>query len=83
MIDHRTYGSTHTCKGCRFWSEMIARSEGSSVVAMCLAPAGALSGQHTHQLSTCQAWASGYDGAIDEPGTDPLRYAELDREGAR
>lgn len=27
-MNHRSYGETRNCKGCRFWSEMIAQVRG-------------------------------------------------------
>lgn len=78
-MGHRSYGETRDCKGCRFWSEMIAQSVGGGPVqAMCLASKPAqLSGQYTSARQKCDAWASGHYGAIDEPGEDNLAlYAE-------
>ena len=79
-MNHRDYSGTRTCKGCRYWSEMIAQGNSAGVQAMCLSPASALHGKYTHQLATCDAWASGHDGAIDEPGSDPLRYEQPQQE---
>ena len=31
-IDYRTWGATRTCKGCRYWSEMVAQSIGGGPV---------------------------------------------------
>jgi hypothetical protein len=74
-INHRTYGETPDCAGCRYWSEMIAMAHGGPVKAMCIAPAGSPKRiGYTNGRDTCSAWASGYDGAIDEPGSDPGRY---------
>lgn len=75
---HRTYGETKNCKGCRYWSEMIAQAMGGGPVqAMCLAQKPApLSGRFTTSSHTCNAWASGHLGAIDEPGQDPRAYDE-------
>ncbi len=70
-MNHRTYGQTRDCRGCRFWSEMIAQVRGGGPVeAMCLAAgphAGPHACQYTHGRMTCSAWESGEDGAIDEP----------------
>lgn len=75
---HRNYGQTKNCKGCRYWSEMIAMSHDDGVQAMCLAPNGAPRQQkYTNGLYTCVSWASGYDGPVDEPGNDPLRYTKV------
>lgn len=74
-MNHRTYGETITCSGCRYWSEMIARSNDyGSVSAMCLAPDGRHKGKYTVGYQHCPAWASGHLGAVDEPGQDPTAY---------
>lgn len=71
----RTYGETKNCAGCRFWSEMIAKSEGGGPVqALCLAE-GSKRGQYTVSRQTCEAWKSGHYGAID----DPPNYGEETR----
>lgn len=76
-MDHRSYGETKDCKGCRYWSEMIAGCNGGGPVqALCLAPKGSpVHGSYTSGWMTCSAWASGHLGAIDEPGQDPDAYA--------
>ena len=75
-MSHRTYGETKNCKGCRYWSEMLAQCHGGgSVQAMCIAPAGAPNRtKYTSGHITCASWASGEFGAIDEPGQDPNIY---------
>lgn len=66
---HRTYGQTRNCKGCKFWSEMIARAHGGGPVeALCLATGGQYSGKYTVASTRCDKWESGENGAIDEPG---------------
>lgn len=79
-LPHRTYGETKNCKGCRYWSEMIAGSNGGeSVQALCLAPKPAPQhGKYMNGWQTCTAWASGHLGAIDEPGQDPDAYNTSD-----
>lgn len=74
MIDHRAYGQTRDCKGCRYWSEMIARAECGDVEALCLSQDSPMQGEFTRGNVSCLEWASGNDGAIDEPGADPQRY---------
>jgi len=76
-MSHRTYGATIDCKGCRYWSEMLARTEGGPVMAYCLAPK-AKPNTWKSGTFTCAEWASGFDGAIDEPGSDPDRYTQED-----
>lgn len=76
-ISARTNGSTIDCRGCRYWSEMIARCRGAGPVqAMCLSPDRlAKRGEYTYGNQTCEVWASGHLGAVDEPGDDPDRYS--------
>lgn len=76
MSDYRTWGATRNCAGCRYWSEMIAKAEGLQVVAMCLAPSGPNRARYVGPRTTCDAWAAGDLGAIDEPGQDPNVYKE-------
>lgn len=86
MSEHRTYGETKNCKGCRYWSEMMAHCYGAGEIqAVCLAPPqpGARPyGQFVSAGNTCGQWASGHLGAIDEPGSDPSRYeTQVESEG--
>ena len=67
-MDHRTYGETENCKGCRFWSEMIAKSEGSGVVAMCISSDSKEKGKYKFGSDKCDQYGSGHYGAIDSPG---------------
>lgn len=73
-MNHRTYGETENCKGCRFWSEMLAMAHDGPVKAVCLSPVSEKRMKYHHSTASCTSWASGYDGAIDEPGSDPGRY---------
>lgn len=84
---HRTYGETKNCKGCRYWSEMLAQAVGGSgVQAMCLSDGGALAGKYTSGHMTCDAWKPGHLGAVDDPpnyGEETrAAYAEEEREEA-
>lgn len=67
-MDLRSYGETQNCKGCRFWSEMVARARGEKVEALCLNQHSPNSLKYVTATVTCDAWASGHLGAIDEPG---------------
>jgi hypothetical protein len=73
--DMRSMGETTDCKGCRFWSEMIARSYGGPVEALCLSGDGPLAGHYVTPRMTCTAWKSGHHGAVD----DPPDYGEATR----
>lgn len=77
-MDHRTYGETRNCKGCRYWSEMLAQAGGScdGVEAMCMNPDSPKRNRYTPGHDSCSAWASGHMGAVDEPGDDPSRYEQ-------
>ena len=83
-IQVRMYGSAETCNGCRFWSEMIARSIGRAPIeAMCLASHGPNAGQYVTGRGTCDAWRSGHYGAIDDPDGGPeICAAYLEEEAA-
>ncbi len=70
----RTHGETRDCRGCRFWSEMLAQSQGATIVALCLSRNGERNGKFTNGRQTCGAWASGHLGAIDEPGSNGTEY---------
>lgn len=74
-MSHRTYGETRDCKGCRFWSEMVAMVEGGQVVAFCLSPESLHTGRYTAPRSSCSEWKSGHHGAVD----DPPNYGEAAR----
>jgi len=72
----RTFGRTRDCRGCRFWSEMIAQALGARPVeALCLSDAGSKRGQYTIGLATCESFKSGHHGAVD----DPPNYGEETR----
>ena len=78
---HRNYGETQNCKGCRFWSELIAKSENGGVVAMCINSKSSEKGKYKANHQACDNWASGHYGAIDSPGESEeiIRlYAEED-----
>jgi hypothetical protein len=73
-MNHRTYGETRNCAGCRHWSEMIARSHGGPVEAMCLSQVSQYKGHWVRADRSCAGWESGHFGAVDEPGQDPDAY---------
>lgn len=73
----RTLGQTQDCRGCRFWSEMIAKSEGGGpILALCLSSVSPMQGKYTSGRMKCEAWKSGHHGAVD----DPPNYGEAVRE---
>lgn len=80
----RTFGTTTDCKGCRFWSEMVAQAGGDiiGVQAMCLNPKSELKSTYTHGSRRCDEWKSGHLGAIDEPPHDGSMQAAYDEEDA-
>ena len=75
-MTHRTDGETRNCKGCRYWSEMIARAHGGPVEAMCLGPMSPARGKYMAGHRTCADWASGHLGAVDEPGQSLDAYVD-------
>ena len=56
------------CSGCRWWSEMIARSAGSGVEAVCLNSKSRFHTKWTRERQVCAEWGANTMGAIDEPG---------------
>lgn len=71
----RTFGQTRDCRGCRYWSEMIAFACGGPLKAMCLGPEGqAPRGEYKSGHETCKAWARGHLGAIDDPTLEAGAY---------
>lgn len=83
-MDHRTWGQTRNCKGCRFWSELIAQAipeHNHAIQALCLNSKSFKNGEYTFEQNTCSHWMSGHHGAIDTPGaSDEIRelYAKED-----
>lgn len=76
-MSDRTYGATHNCAGCKFWSERMAQSIGGGPVeAMCLADGGQYSSKYTRARTTCDKWESGEDGAVDDPSLDECSESE-------
>ncbi len=67
-MEHRSYGETKNCKGCRFWSDMLAQSEAGTVTAMCINSDSPESGKYMAGWSKCTEWKSGHYGSIDSPG---------------
>jgi hypothetical protein len=54
------------CAGCRYWSEMIAQSNGRGVEALCLAPEGPAAGEYMLGSQSCAAFARNVFGAVDD-----------------
>ncbi len=73
-MDYRSWGNTRNCKGCRYWSEMLAQSTGNGLQAMCISN-GPNRMKYMSQHRTCAAWEEGSLGAVDEPGGNP--YEQL------
>ncbi len=79
-LRYRSWGQTRDCKGCRFWSEMVARAGGGmSVQAMCLCLSQNSPNhlRYTSGATSCGAWLPGDLGAIDSPGGDPYEDEEV------
>ena len=77
---YRSYGETKDCVGCRFWSEMIAKSNGSCIQAMCMNSNSDQSGKYKSGHQTCDNWASGHYGPIDSPGEEDEIISLYDEE---
>jgi len=76
----RTLGE-HTCGGCRYWSEMIARAGSGTdnprgeTEALCLSASGPKASKYTVADFTCSSFAKNSHGAVD----DPPNYGEESR----
>ncbi|MCX7166634.1 MAG: hypothetical protein NTV11_10215 [Rhodocyclales bacterium] len=64
--------TTTTCRSCCYWSELIAKTRGGVLVAMCLAERGPRSWRYTRDDSSCTAWERAREGSIDDPETERL-----------
>jgi hypothetical protein len=85
MVFHRSYGATRDCFGCRYWSEMIAQSIGGGPIeALCLCATSPHRSKYVTANQTCDAWASGHLGAVDDPveDGDESNYELYKQEGA-
>ncbi len=60
------------CQTCCYWSELIAKTRGGLLVAMCLAANGPRAWRYTRDDAGCPAWEEARDGAIDNPDTGEL-----------
>lgn len=64
----RTYGETQDCRGCYYWSEMLAQASGGGPVeAMCLNEQSPKRLKYTTGRMTCDNWTTGADGIVDWP----------------
>lgn len=69
---------THTrCRTCCYWSELIAKTHGGLLVAMCLAANGPRAWRYTRDDAECQDWEEAREGAIDHPETGGLAQTQL------
>ncbi len=53
------------CRTCCYWSELIAKTHGGLLVAMCLAAKGPRALHYTRDDAGCSDWEEARDGAID------------------
>ena len=58
------------CSDCRFWSEMLARSVGESIQAMCICDDSPKFMKYTLCRHGCKVGLSGFWGAVDAPGNE-------------
>ena len=61
------------CKTCCYWSELIAKTRGGVLVAMCLAANGPRAWRYTRDDANCAEWEKARDGAIDAPEAQKMR----------
>lgn len=65
------------CRTCCYWSELIAKTHGGLLVAMCLAASGPRAWRYTRDDAGCPAWEEARDGAIDSPQNDHVIRMDL------
>ena len=68
------------CECCRFWSELVAKSKPGGIVALCLNSKSEFKGKYKLGSASCNQWASGHHGAVDDPeiGEKAVRLYELE-----
>ena len=66
-----------TCRTCCYWSELIAKTRGGVLVAMCLAERGPRAWRYTRDDAGCTAWDEAREGTIDDPETGHLARARI------
>ncbi len=67
------------CRTCCYWSELIAKTHGGSLVAMCLAANGPHAWRYTRDDAGCPRWEAARDGAIDDPQNSEVVRADLQK----
>ena len=65
------------CRTCCYWSELIAKTHGGLLVAMCLAASGPRAWRYNRDDAGCPAWEEARDGAIDSPQNDHVIRMDL------
>ena len=76
MTDSRNVIPT-TCRSCCYWSELIAKTRGGVLVAMCLADGGPRACRYTRDDASCTGWEEAREGSIDDPETGHLARARI------
>lgn len=60
------------CANCRYWSEMLARTDDTgNLTAVCLEKGSLNHLAFTRDINTCGFWQDGSLGAIDMPNGNP------------
>ena len=72
MIDARCEAD-RPCQTCCYWSELIAKTRGGVLVAMCLAASGPRAWRYTREDAGCATWEESREGAIDDPAAQAMR----------
>jgi hypothetical protein len=67
----------HTCRTCCYWSELIAKTSGGLLVAMCLAERGPRAWRYTRDGADCTTWDEVRKGAIDDLATGHVVCARV------
>jgi len=63
----------HTCKTCRFWSQLVAKASGGEMTSMCLTERSGHAAEYMPGSFSCAAWKEATHGSIDMP-TKPGAY---------
>ncbi len=58
------------CSDCRFWSELVARAEGTSIQALCLCEDSPHYTKYTLDKHGCDLGLPALWGSIDAPGNE-------------
>jgi hypothetical protein len=55
------------CENCFYWSEMIAKSIGGTIHALCLNADSQFKDEYTEPTKFCLGWQENTNGSVDDP----------------